>query len=176
MELRLKSYILLTPLLFTSFNCFAGNTNLPNSLIFKSLPSYTQKIYMYVTLYGSPDNDPPGTGDIAHPVIHKKAGGIGTYQNPITYAVKRGYLPIGQKIYVPYLRKYFIMEDDCVGCTRYQVDLWAGYGTAPGIIRCEYALTKNNTPVFINPRSDYPVDTTPIWNEKTKTCQKPYNV
>lgn len=135
-----------------------------------------QKANVIVTLYGSPDNDPPGTGDIAHPVIHKKAGGKGTFQDPITFAVKKGYLPVGKKIYYAALRKYFIMEDDCASCSSHHVDLWAGYGTKKGgILKCEDALTRESAQIIISPNSTHVVSTTPIWNESTKKCQKPFN-
>jgi hypothetical protein len=68
-----------------------------------------------MTFYGFFDNSPPGT-DIAHPVIHSGAGGVGTFQNPITFAVApkvQDRVPPGTIMYVPSLRKYFITEDNC---------------------------------------------------------------
>ncbi|MBO0839527.1 MAG: carbohydrate-binding protein, partial [Sciscionella sp.] len=92
----------------------------------------------YVTLYGWPDNSPPG-GDIAYPkdggypTIHNSAGGTGTYANPITYATDQSELAVGTKVYYPYLHRYFIMEDDCAECDqdwndsgKYHIDLWIG--------------------------------------------------
>ena len=68
-----------------------------------------------ITFYGYFDNSPPGLA-IAHPVVHGGAGGIGTFENPVTFAVapqvqKR--VPPGTIMYIPHLQKYFIMEDDC---------------------------------------------------------------
>ena len=68
-----------------------------------------------MTFYGFFDNSPPGT-DIAHPVIHSGAGGVGTFDDPITFAVApevQDRVPPGTIMYVPSLEKYFIMEDDC---------------------------------------------------------------
>jgi hypothetical protein len=68
-----------------------------------------------LTYYGYFDNSPPGT-DIAHPVLHSGAGGVGTFDDPITFAVApevQNKVPAGTKIYIPSLKKYFIMEDDC---------------------------------------------------------------
>lgn len=75
----------------------------------------------YVTGYSYFDNTPPGSADIALPVIHDKAGGTGTYDDPITLAV--GHVisggvstpdfPAGTRFYLPYLQKYFIVEDVC---------------------------------------------------------------
>lgn len=68
------------------------------------------------------------------------------------------------------------MEADCAGCSRNQVDLWAGYGSRRGgILECEDALTRGSAAIIISPASNYPVDVTPIWNESIKKCQKPYN-
>ena len=60
------------------------------------------------------DNCPPG-GDIAHPTIHKEAGGVGTYADPITFAGASKALPPGTIIYVhsAHVQRYAIMEDDC---------------------------------------------------------------
>jgi hypothetical protein len=38
-----------------------------------------------MTFYGFFDNSPPGTA-IAHPVIHSGAAGVGTFEDPITFA------------------------------------------------------------------------------------------
>ena len=68
-----------------------------------------------ITFYGWPDNSPPGN-KIAHPVIHNAASGDGTYCNPTTFATERkndDRIPYGIKIYVPFLKQYFIREDDC---------------------------------------------------------------
>jgi hypothetical protein len=74
-----------------------------------------------MTFYGWFDNSPPGCG-IAHPVIHTAkggcAGGVGTFEDPITFAVApevQNNVPPGEIIYIPSLQKYFIMEDDCTG-------------------------------------------------------------
>jgi hypothetical protein len=68
-----------------------------------------------MTFYGFFDNSPPGT-DIAHPVLHSGAGGVGTFDDPITFAVApevQDRVPPGTIMYIPSLEKYFIMEDDC---------------------------------------------------------------
>jgi hypothetical protein len=101
----------------------------------------------------SQDNCPPG-GDIAYPKIHKLAGGVGTYADPITFASSKKETPPGTIIYVFFLQKYFIsataphiwgllrtqpaltstaVEDDCGECDsdwtkhkKYHFDLWTG--------------------------------------------------
>ena len=73
----------------------------------------TTQTGVYITLYGWPDNDPPG-GAIAYPDIHQTAGGTGTYADPITFASDIREIPAGTRIYIPVYQKYFIMEDECV--------------------------------------------------------------
>ena len=70
----------------------------------------------YVTFYGWVDNSPPGRA-IAHPCIHNQAGGTGTFSDPVTFAEHIDlHGPWCQIIYVPFLKKYFIHEDQCNPC------------------------------------------------------------
>ncbi len=79
------------------------------------------RITAFMTSYTYWDNTPPGSANISHPIIHSKAGGTGTYTDPITLAV--GHVitngkstldySAGTKFYVPNIRKYFIVEDTC---------------------------------------------------------------
>ncbi len=127
-----------------------------------------------ITFYGWPDNSPPGN-QIAHGVIHKHAGGNGTYCNPTTFATERKNnqeIPYGIKIYVPFIKQYFIREDLCThsgpksgsgsnGCTKLWFDLWIG-GTgkskAHEVIKCEQTLTPNNkVDVILYPKDGMPV-------------------
>lgn len=127
-----------------------------------------------ITFYGWPDNSPPGN-QIAHPVIHKHAGGDGTYCNPTTFATERANnqtIPYGIKIYVPFIKQYFIREDLCAssgpkrgsgsnGCHKLWFDLWIG-GTAKSnkhaVIACERQLTPNGkVDVILWPGSGLPV-------------------
>src|SRR4051794_23853261 len=50
-----------------------------------SVSHLRQQAKYAVTLFGWPDNDPPGDG-IAYPQIHDRAGGTGTYDDPVTFA------------------------------------------------------------------------------------------
>jgi hypothetical protein len=55
-----------------------------------------------VTLYGWPDNSPPGNAiaypaDGGYPTIHNAAGGTGTYANPVTFATDQAELPERQR-------------------------------------------------------------------------------
>ncbi|MFC0548538.1 discoidin domain-containing protein [Kutzneria chonburiensis] len=145
----------------------------------------------FLTFYGWWDNTPPG-GDISYPQIHDTAGGVGSYDDPITFATDTGEYKAGTKVWVPRVRKYFIMEDSCEECSAdwngkgpnggpklHHIDLWLGGkgGSAMDAIDCEDALTHYNSdntptlePVVVNPPSNEDYDSTPIFNINTGAC------
>ena len=140
----------------------------------------------YVTGYSYWDNTPAASATIAYPktrygTLHTRAGGTGTYGNPITVAVGHSIVDgvssprfePGTRFYIPNLRRYFIVEDQCGDGRRPQtrgcwsgypqdaqnwLDVWvggAGAGRATSD-RCMAAITKTVTTI-INPRPDYAV-------------------
>ncbi len=129
-----------------------------------STPSATSNVgatqTVYFTGYGYPDNDPPGSAAIALPSIHQRAGGTGTYADPITVAVKKGgaYQP-GQRFYFPELKKYGIVEDWCASCSATQLDLWVGGDGSNDsqVLACESTITGNH-PVVIDPKEGLPTE------------------
>jgi hypothetical protein len=129
-----------------------------------------------VTLYGWPDNSPPGNGT-AFGSGH--AGGSGTFASPITFATDQHELKPGTKVYYPYLHRYFVMQDECVQCDKdwskkkYHIDLWIGGKgeSASKVIACEDKLTKSSSSVIVSPPSNEPVDTTPLF--KSGKCYNP---
>jgi len=138
----------------------------------------------FMTLYGYADNSPPGRA-IAHPCVHHVAGGQGTYGNPMTFATDVREIGWCQRIYVPYMKRYFIHEDECSECDhdwttlhRYRFDMWAG-GSASSVsnpmksalLACEAALTRDDYPrdpgnprILVNPQRGLPVTTAPIFS------------
>jgi resuscitation-promoting factor RpfB len=123
----------------------------------------------FVTGYTYWDNTPPGSAQIAHPVLHSRAGGTGTYRDPITVAV--GYdssgpdFAFGTRFYLPELDKYFIVEDVCGSCGNgrsgadYWLDIWVdGSDTSSSRANsCMHGVT-GNQPVIRNPSPGLPVD------------------
>jgi 3D (Asp-Asp-Asp) domain-containing protein len=112
-----------------------------------------------ITFYGAADNDPPGSREIAYPnVLHGQAGGTGTFDDPITFAAQQGQFRPGTKIYVPDVKRYFILEDTCADCVGAHIDLWTGAATDRGIVRCEDSLTRGGSrPYQLNPPTGLPV-------------------
>jgi len=154
-------------------------------------PSGAERSYKaYVTGYDFYDNTPPGSSAIAYSrewddrTIHTVAGGTGTYADPITVAVGHSIsggvdTPLfqpGTRFYLPYLRRYFIVEDTCgdgatpqngpcfTGYKAYApnaeawLDVWVGGGTSTQgqSAACMGAITGEHT-VIQNPANDYVV-------------------
>jgi 3D (Asp-Asp-Asp) domain-containing protein len=142
-------------------------------------PPTTQSDYVNkVTFYGWPDNDPAGNG-IAYSVIHKNAGGVGTYSDPITFASSPDLYAKGTIIYVPYLQKYTIMEDYCASCINdyksgiKHIDIWmnSNGNFNNNVIACENKYTKlQNTNIIVNPPNNLTVNSTPLFNTASGLC------
>jgi hypothetical protein len=129
----------------------------------------------YITSYGYNDNDDGqghfGTAAIAypsskHPIATESSG---SFDDPVTFATDPRELAPPTLIYVPHVRKYFVMEDGCAECTvdwnngqKWRTDLYMGPNNAlqpePALADCEASITRNTT-IYINPGPGYPVDT-----------------
>jgi hypothetical protein len=137
------------------------------------------KFTAYLTGYSFWDNTPPGSAAIAKPVIHKSAGGIGTFRDPVTIAVghtRKGFrrtmdFPAGTKFYLPKLRKYAIVEDLCGDGPRPQdgachighkgypwIDIYVG-GRSVGVSASDQCMRRITglQEVIINPHKSYAV-------------------
>lgn len=137
----------------------------------------TAVIIKSITFYGWPDNSPPGAS-IAYPVTHKTAAGSGTYADPVTFASTTKEFPKGTKLYVPYLQKYVIMEDNCVDCGRdwkkgiSHIDIWLNSNSSfkPQVLACEDKWTRTKQQVIKNPPSNEPVNMVPLFNTSSGIC------
>lgn len=133
----------------------------------------------YITGYTFWDNTPPGSAEISKPVVHRKAGGTGTFDDPVTIAVGHRIeggrqtldYPAGTRFYLERLRKYAIVEDVCGDgntpqagpChTGYRghpwLDIYIGGGrqTASATDACARQITALQA-IVINPGPGYPV-------------------
>ncbi|WP_298500218.1 hypothetical protein [uncultured Maritimibacter sp.] len=133
----------------------------------------------YLTGYSYWDNTPPGSAAIARPVIHRTAGGTGTYEDPITIAVGHSIIggrqtldfPAGTRFYIERLRKYAIVEDVCGDGARPQdgpchtghnglpwLDIYIGgeNSSVSATNQCMNRLTGVQA-MMLNPRRGYPV-------------------
>jgi hypothetical protein len=144
----------------------------------------SSSVTQFTTFYGYVDNSPPGkaiayTGCTTARGKNTQAGGVGTYTNPVTVAWPNDLNgPWCQIEYVPFLKKYFIHEDQCNPCGGVNTnhsDLWMGGDSnsthnpeKTALLNCENKWTGHNT-VILNPPSNEPVDTTPLFTPPT-TC------
>ena len=121
------------------------------------------------TFYGWPDNDPAGSGTAYNCGRDYKAGGIGTYSNPLTFASAPGEFDVCEIIYDPYTQKYLRMEDYCAQCTTdwesgiWHIDVWTGSsikGGGQAQIQCENQLTpaRRSQTIIRYPSADLEVD------------------
>lgn len=138
-----------------------------------------QRFTAYVTGYSYWDNTPPGSTAISKPVIRNRAGGTGTYNDPITIAVGHSLaggrqtleFPAGTRFYIEALKKYAIVEDVCgdgpqpeiTGCARGKqgrpwLDLYIGgaKSNARAAVACANSITDFHT-IVMNPSPNYPV-------------------
>ncbi|GAY12871.1 hypothetical protein TOK_1421 [Pseudonocardia sp. N23] len=126
-----------------------------------------------LTFYSAYDNDPPGTRAIAYPgTRHSQAGGTGTFADPLTLATDPREIPVGTVVYVPTLRKYFVMEDDCEQCISDwggsrtpHIDLYMPNGDDSSVTACQHQLTPaGRVTVELGAPAGRPVSSTPLWS------------
>ncbi len=171
-----------TPVVSTSTPVVITSTTTP-----KIIPKSNEtRFQAYLTAYTFWDNTPPGSSLISNPIIHTYAGGTGTFADPVTLAVGHSmaggvhtldYKP-GTKFYLPYLKKYFIVEDICgdgdtpengpchTGYLGYPwFDLWidGANGTPTSTNACAEAVTEVHL-IIQNPAPNYAVSSSSIYN------------
>lgn len=127
-----------------------------------------------ITFYGFPDNSPPSS-QIAYTCNGRtSAGGSGTYDDPVSVAVAPKDIWPCTLMYIPYLQKYGIADDECEQCISdfsdsgaHHIDVWTGgdWNGGQNQIDCEDQLTPNSDQhVVLNPPNGWNVVTAPLFN------------
>ncbi|MEO5968460.1 MAG: hypothetical protein ABIQ95_00920 [Bdellovibrionia bacterium] len=150
-----------------------------------SLPVFTEPDSVqnnaFLTFYGYDDNDNGkgsyGTSVISDPTIHQVATeDLGTYDHPSTFAADYRAFRAGERIYIPRLQKYYIMEDTCRACTddadqgKSRADLYIGSNDqiqGQTLTACQISFTHDgyNDVIIRNPTDGHPVDTHPLYTK-----------
>jgi hypothetical protein len=139
------------------------------------------QLSIWLTGYSWQDNTPPGSAIVSHPVLHREAGGTGTFADPITVAVS-GHdatmaWPAGTRFYLPSVKRYVIVEDSgaskAPSGTDGHLDMWIDGqgGTKSDTDDCMDHLTSEHAPAVINPPAGLPVLAGPIYAHNT--CNVP---
>jgi hypothetical protein len=131
------------------------------------------------------DNAPAGN-EIAYPrsagypTLHEVASGTGTHADPITFGGDSTVFPPGTIVYVPFLEKYVMLEDECQSCAmqaamtqRPAISIWmSSDATTPQgpLSKCEMFWTRSAVAVIENPPADLTVSSAPLFDPVTKTC------
>ncbi len=139
-----------------------------------------------VVFFGWADNAPP-SNQIAYPksagfpTKHDVAEGAGTYADPITFGGDSKTFPPGTILYVPYIGKYVVLEDECTQCAtqaltthRPEIAVWmASNASSPpaSVSNCEASWTRTAVPVVTNPPSGSLVTTPPLFDPATRICR-----
>jgi 3D (Asp-Asp-Asp) domain-containing protein len=124
-----------------------------------------KKMSVELTGYSWFDNTPAGSSEVSNPVLHKEAGGRGTYADPITVAVADGSFKPGTRFYVPSVQRYVIVEDSGASDGDNHLDMWIGGkgGSESGAKKCMDRITGTTT-VEQNPPAGRPVMAGPIYS------------
>jgi hypothetical protein len=141
---------------------------------------------IWLTGYSWQDNNPPGSSIVGEPVLHKEAGGTGTFADPITVATpghrgKQAWQP-GTRFYLPTVQRYVMVEDSGAAKappgTDTHLDMWIGGqdGTRQATDDCESALT-GKVPAQVDPPENLPVMAGPIFaDQKCNIPPQPANM
>src|SRR5882757_3656566 len=139
-----------------------------------------RQLRIFLTGYSFHDNTPPMSAIVSHPILHRAAGGTGTYRDPITVAVPGSGSTMkwkpGTRFYLPSVKRYVIVEDSGASPAPRGVDthldMWIGGqgGTRSATDQCMSRLTGNVSAV-LNPRPGLPVMAGPVF--ASHTCRIP---
>jgi 3D (Asp-Asp-Asp) domain-containing protein len=132
-----------------------------------------KQVQVELTGYSFYDNTPPGSAEVSNPILHRTAGGQGTFADPITVAVPSdsSFAP-GTRFYLPSVKRYAIVEDSGASSTSANhLDLWVDGegGSRSAVSSCMDRLTGQAT-AEVNPPAGRPVIPGPIFSG---SCQLP---
>jgi LysM repeat protein len=132
-------------------------------------PAKQMKIWL--TGYSFQDNTPAGSAKVSKPILHKNAGGTGTYADPITVAVPgkgSGIWSAGNRFYLPSVQRYVIVEDTgaspAPSGTAGHLDMWVDGegGSKSASDKCMDQITSKSATAIHNPAPNLPVRPGPI--------------
>lgn len=121
-----------------------------------------QSIQAQLTAYDDHDNQGGDNATICCGVLHKTAGGTGTFADPITVAVPGSggsgmQTPAGTRLYIPALAAYFVVEDSGASPeTLRRFDIWIDGRGLSSASACMDKVTRT-TSVILNPPAGKPV-------------------
>jgi hypothetical protein len=143
-------------------------------------------VVMDVQFFGWPDNQPAGNAiaypkSAGYPTKHDVASGVGSYADPISFGGDPATFAPGTILYVPYIEKYVIMEDECTSCAtqaqtthRPQITVWmASTASTPtaAFASCEMSWTKDEITAIESPSAVLVATTSPLFDASTRTCE-----
>jgi LysM repeat protein len=131
----------------------------------------TKQMKIWLTGYSFQDNTPAGSATVSHPILHKDAGGTGTYADPITVAVPgqgSGIWKAGSRFYLPSVKRYVIVEDTGASPAPSgdagHLDMWVDGqgGSKSASDACMDKITSESATAIFSPPSNLPVMPGPI--------------
>jgi hypothetical protein len=161
-----------------------GASNAASGALSKIPAGPTKQLKIWLTGYSYQDNTPPGSAIVSAPILHQKAGGTGTFDDPITVAAPghndggaaMGFPP-GTRFYLPSVQRYVIVEDSgaspAPSGTDGHLDMWVDGegGSKSASDDCMNKITSTSAEAIENPPPDEPVVTGPI--TKDGQCNLP---
>jgi hypothetical protein len=153
-----------------------GSTGATNSASPSAFSPGSQKqLRIWLTGYSWQDNTPPGSSTVSKPILHREAGGTGTYTDPITVAVPgqgNGIWSAGSRFYLPTVKRYVIVEDTGASAAPSgqdgHLDMWIGGqgGSRSATDACMDKITGTDVPAVLNPPPGLPVNEGPIFGDQ----------
>lgn len=138
-----------------------------------------RNLHIWLTGYSFQDNTPPSSATVSAPILHKVAGGTGTFTDPITVAVP-GHASDGDmawkggtRFYLPTVQRYVIVEDSGASPAPSgqdgHLDMWVDGqgGSKSASDNCMDRITGTGIPAIMNPPPGKPVLVGPITSNGT---------